>query len=138
VLRPRSATWLTLSGKTVRSSHAPARVTDADPAAALVAFAVPGAVAVRHTAFLALAGVSRRVQDLRNSGSTVCDLADVATGRLDAFLTVDPKPWDVAAGAGIVEAAGGTSRRWCRSDGLAMLAVGAARVVDALAEWLDV
>ena len=45
--------------------------------------------------------------DLRRSGSAALDLCDVACGRCDVFFELRLRPWDVAAGALIVEEAGG-------------------------------
>lgn len=45
--------------------------------------------------------------DLRRSGSAVLDLAYVACGRQDVFFELNLSPWDVAAGALLVEEAGG-------------------------------
>jgi myo-inositol-1(or 4)-monophosphatase len=44
---------------------------------------------------------------LRRLGSAATDLAYVACGRLDSFYEYDLKPWDVAAGAFLVQQAGG-------------------------------
>ncbi|MDD2563321.1 MAG: inositol monophosphatase family protein [Salinivirgaceae bacterium] len=44
---------------------------------------------------------------LRRLGSAATDLAYVACGRLDGFFEYSLSPWDVAAGAFIVEQAGG-------------------------------
>ncbi|RCW32755.1 inositol monophosphatase family protein [Marinilabilia salmonicolor] len=44
---------------------------------------------------------------LRRLGSAAADLAYVACGRFDAFYEYNLKPWDVAAGAFIVQQAGG-------------------------------
>jgi myo-inositol-1(or 4)-monophosphatase len=44
---------------------------------------------------------------LRRLGSAAVDLAYLACGRVDAFYEYDLKPWDVAAGAFIVQQAGG-------------------------------
>ena len=48
-----------------------------------------------------------RVQGIRRTGSAALDLAYVACGRVDGFWEFGLKPWDVAAGALIVEEAGG-------------------------------
>ena len=48
-----------------------------------------------------------RVQGVRRTGSAALDLAYVACGRVDGFWEFGLKPWDVAAGALIVEEAGG-------------------------------
>ena len=52
--------------------------------------------------------LSRTAQAVRRDGSAALDIAFVATGRFEAFWEWDLKPWDVAAGALIVECAGGT------------------------------
>lgn len=44
---------------------------------------------------------------VRRIGSAAVDLAYVACGRFDAYFEYDLKPWDVAAGALIVQEAGG-------------------------------
>lgn len=48
-----------------------------------------------------------RAQDIRRCGSAALDLCSVACGRFDGFWELKLKPWDVAAGALIVEEAGG-------------------------------
>lgn len=45
--------------------------------------------------------------DFRRAGSAALDLAYVATGRLDGFIELSLKPWDIAAGALMVKEAGG-------------------------------
>ncbi len=53
------------------------------------------------------AHLSERAQGVRRDGSAALDLAYVAAGRFDAFWEWDLKPWDVAAGALLIEEAGG-------------------------------
>jgi len=48
-----------------------------------------------------------RTQGIRRCGSAALDLCMVAAGRLDGFWELNLKPWDMAAGALIVEEAGG-------------------------------
>ncbi len=48
------------------------------------------------------------VQGIRRMGSAAIDLAYVACGRLDGYWEPELQPWDMAAGAIIVEEAGGT------------------------------
>jgi myo-inositol-1(or 4)-monophosphatase len=48
-----------------------------------------------------------RCQGVRRTGAAALDLAYVACGRTDGFWEFGLKPWDVAAGALIVEEAGG-------------------------------
>jgi myo-inositol-1(or 4)-monophosphatase len=49
----------------------------------------------------------RRSQGIRRNGSAALDLCYVAAGRVDGFWELKLRPWDVAAGALIVEQAGG-------------------------------
>jgi len=48
-----------------------------------------------------------RAQAIRRCGSAALDLASVACGRFDGFWELKLKPWDVAAGALLVQEAGG-------------------------------
>ena len=48
-----------------------------------------------------------RAEDLRRSGSAAIDLCMVASGRAEFFFELALSPWDYAAGALIVEEAGG-------------------------------
>ncbi len=47
------------------------------------------------------------VSDLRRSGSGILDMAWVACGRLDGYFEHEIPPWDAAAGAMLVQEAGG-------------------------------
>ncbi len=49
-----------------------------------------------------------KTRGIRRMGAAAIDLAYVASGRLDAFWELHLKPWDVAAGAALIRAAGGT------------------------------
>lgn len=49
----------------------------------------------------------QKTHGIRRLGSAAVDLAYVACGRMDAFYEYGLKPWDVAAGAFIVQEAGG-------------------------------
>jgi myo-inositol-1(or 4)-monophosphatase len=59
--------------------------------------------------FGAFVGEARAVRRL---GSAAIDLCYVAAGRMDGFWERDLKPWDIAAGALIVEEAGGRITNW--------------------------
>ncbi len=52
-------------------------------------------------------GFMMRTQGVRRAGSAALDLCWVAAGRVDGFWEWKLKPWDTAAGALIVEEAGG-------------------------------
>ena len=49
---------------------------------------------------------------VRRAGSAALDLCNVASGRFDGFWEFNLNPWDTAAGALIVEEAGGTVSRF--------------------------
>ncbi|MGZ4838048.1 MAG: inositol monophosphatase family protein [Terriglobales bacterium] len=51
--------------------------------------------------------ITLRTHGVRRAGSAALDLASVASGRLDAFWEFNLNPWDTAAGALMVEEAGG-------------------------------
>jgi myo-inositol-1(or 4)-monophosphatase len=68
-----------------------------------------GFVAARYERNMAnFSKLTATAQAVRRDGSAALDLAFVADGRFEAFWEWDLKPWDMAAGAVIVEAAGGT------------------------------
>jgi myo-inositol-1(or 4)-monophosphatase len=46
-------------------------------------------------------------EDVRRAGAASLDLAYVACGRLDGYVELSLKPWDIAAGALLVQEAGG-------------------------------
>ena len=52
------------------------------------------------------ANFATRVQAIRRCGSAALDLCYVACGRFDGFWEMKLNPWDVAAGALIVEESG--------------------------------
>jgi len=49
----------------------------------------------------------KQVADMRRAGSAALDLAYVAAGRLDGFWEFGLSPWDMAAGALLIQEAGG-------------------------------
>ncbi|GAA2585471.1 inositol monophosphatase family protein [Actinomadura fulvescens] len=54
-----------------------------------------------------LTGVLPKVRDIRRGGSCCVDLCSLAAGRVDAYYERGVQAWDVAAGALIVQEAGG-------------------------------
>jgi len=56
--------------------------------------------------------------DFRRSGSAALDLCYVACGRQDAYLEPNLKPWDYAAGALILQEAGGKIGTWVEGEEL--------------------
>jgi myo-inositol-1(or 4)-monophosphatase len=53
----------------------------------------------------------RHAQGVRRTGSAALDLSYVASGRFDGFFEFGLKPWDIAAGALLVQEAGGMMTR---------------------------
>lgn len=53
-----------------------------------------------------------QAQAVRRTGSAALNLCYVAAGRFDAFWALTTKAWDVAAGALLVEEAGGVVTHW--------------------------
>jgi myo-inositol-1(or 4)-monophosphatase len=68
--------------------------------------------AARERTVVALQSVVHKVRTLRAIGSAALALAWVACGRLDAYFNVGMKPWDIAAGALLLEEAGGRLSTW--------------------------
>ncbi len=56
-------------------------------------------------------------EDLRRAGAASLDLAWVASGSFDGYFELALGPWDVAAGALLVEEAGGRVTDWNGDDG---------------------
>lgn len=71
-------------------------------------------------------------RDLRRMGSAAIDLAYVAAGRLDGFFERGLNAWDFAAGAIIVQEAGGTVSRLELDAPRPMLIAGGAEVHERL------
>ena len=90
-----------LNGRAIRVSPV------ANLADALLATGFPYNLGEREQALAIAAGFLPRIQGLRRDGSAALDLAYVAAGRLDGFWERGLKPWDTAAGALLVEEAGG-------------------------------
>jgi myo-inositol-1(or 4)-monophosphatase len=58
-----------------------------------------------------------RFEDLRRPGAAALDLAWVASGVFDGFFELSLNAWDVAAGALLIEEAGGVVTDWNGGDG---------------------
>jgi myo-inositol-1(or 4)-monophosphatase len=52
--------------------------------------------------------LNKKIKDFRKMGSAAIEAYTVAAGRVDAFVTLNIPPWDVAAGALCVTESGGT------------------------------
>ncbi|MEL6132716.1 MAG: inositol monophosphatase family protein, partial [Bacteroidota bacterium] len=60
--------------------------------------------------------IASQIQGIRRMGSAALDLAYVAAGRLDGFFEYRLNAWDVAAGALIVQEAGGNVTDFSGAD----------------------
>jgi myo-inositol-1(or 4)-monophosphatase len=58
-----------------------------------------------------------RARAIRRAGSAALDLANVAAGVFDGFFEFELSPWDIAAGAILIEEAGGVIRDFDGSGG---------------------
>lgn len=63
-----------------------------------------------------LRGALERFEDLRRPGAAALDLAWVASGVFDGFFELGLSAWDVAAGALLIEEAGGVVTDWLGGD----------------------
>ena len=105
----RDRLYTAVRGEGARCNDQPLRVTDCtDLEKALVASGF--AYDRRENADFYLSFVKaflERAQGFRRAGAAALDLAMVACGQLDGFWEFNLSPWDVAAGALIVQEAGG-------------------------------
>lgn len=60
----------------------------------------------------ALCAVFPRAKGIRRAGSAALDLAHTACGIYDGFFELGLKPWDIAAGAILIQEAGGVVTDW--------------------------
>ena len=77
-----------------------------DLASALVATGFGYEAEVRRGQAEVVARLLPLVRDIRRAGSAALDMAWTAAGRIDAFYERGVKPWDIAAGSLLCEAAG--------------------------------
>ena len=96
----------TLNGQRLRVSE------ETDLGAALLATGFPYDIRTRERNNLKqFADLCRRARAVRRPGSAALDLCYVAAGRLDGYWELTVETWDVAAGALMVEEAGGRMSR---------------------------
>src|SRR5919108_5994254 len=89
------------------------RVSDRKPAEAIVATGFPFRDKSLVPRYLPVfASCFERFEDLRRPGAAALDLAWVAAGVFDGFFELALGPWDVAAGALLIQEAGGTVSDW--------------------------
>lgn len=94
------------------------RVSSRAPEAAIVGTGFPFRQKDRLPLYLRAFGAAlRRFEDLRRPGAASLDLAWVAEGALDGFFELGLSAWDVAAGALLIEEAGGVVTDWTGGPG---------------------
>ncbi|EQM81864.1 inositol monophosphatase family protein [Microbacterium maritypicum] len=112
-------------------------VTGETPAGALLATGF-GYDPTTHEGDIATVGrVMPMARDLRRMGAAALDLAFVAAGRLDGYFERGLRPWDFAAGALLVEEAGGVVSRIDIDSPRPMLLAGGVEVHSRLRAILD-
>jgi myo-inositol-1(or 4)-monophosphatase len=91
----------------------PLRVSNRDPSEAVVATGFPFRYKQRLPEYnRVLLPALQEFEDLRRAGSASLDLAWTAGGVFDGFFELGLSPWDVAAGAVLIEEAGGVVTDW--------------------------
>jgi myo-inositol-1(or 4)-monophosphatase len=92
-------------------------VSTRDPSEAVVATGFPFRYKHRLPEFRrVLLPALETFEDLRRAGSASLDLAWTAAGVFDGFFELGLSPWDVAAGALLIEEAGGVITDWNGGD----------------------
>jgi myo-inositol-1(or 4)-monophosphatase len=104
----------TARGQGAHLGETPLRVSDTESLAAwLLATGFPYDVASDpRNNFAEFAALYRASQGVRRVGAAALDLAMVAAGWLDGYWEMKLRPWDLAAGALLVEEAGGRVSTW--------------------------
>ncbi|WP_300267040.1 inositol monophosphatase family protein, partial [Microbacterium sp.] len=113
------------------------RVNTQTPAGALLATGFGYDPATHDGDLETMRQVMPIARDVRRTGSAAIDLAYVAAGRLDGYFERGLKRWDFAAGALLVEEAGGVVTRLDTASARPMTIAAGADVHDRLTAILD-
>ncbi len=107
-------TWTAARGQGAEKGGTPLRVSSASPDDAVVGTGFPFRVKEQRLAeyLEVMLPALERFEDLRRPGAVALDLAWVAAGVFDGFFELALSPWDLAAGALLVEEAGGAVTDW--------------------------
>jgi myo-inositol-1(or 4)-monophosphatase len=110
-------TFTAARGQGAEQDGGPLRVSGAEPERAVVGTGFPFRRKDRLPEYLkVMLPALERFEDLRRPGAVALDLAWVAAGVFDGFFEIGLSPWDVAAGALLVEEAGGIVTDWSGGD----------------------
>ena len=105
----RDEMWTGQRGEISKLNGAPIHVSDRTALAeAVISIGLAKTGETINTNFPRLQQMIHRVRKCRVLGSAALDMAYVATGRMDAYIETGISLWDIAAGALLVENAGGT------------------------------
>jgi myo-inositol-1(or 4)-monophosphatase len=105
----RGEMWTGQRGEVSKLNGAPIHVSDrAELAEAVISIGLAKTGETINTNFPRLQQMIHRVRKCRVFGSAALDMAYVACGRFDAYIETGISLWDIAAGALLVENAGGT------------------------------
>lgn len=138
IRRPAYGDWLAGGEGGVWASEGtpgvsePRRLDDA-----LISVAISSLPERRATSFALLSALLPAVRDFRRSGSASCDLFSVAVGQLDAYVTIDVRPWDIGPGWAVVRAAGGRCLQLTTAAERSAYLVGNPAVVDQLVPLVE-
>jgi len=110
-------TWTAARGQGAEQDGAPLSVSTSSPEKAIVGTGFPFRHEERLEGYLGvMIPALRRFEDLRRPGAVALDLAWVASGVFDGFFELALSSWDVAAGALLIEEAGGAVTDWSGGD----------------------
>lgn len=110
--------WTAARGDGAEKGGKPLRVSNAAPENAVIGTGFPFRSKHRLEEYLGvMIPALRRFEDLRRPGAVALDLAWVAEGVFDGFFEVGLSSWDVAAGALLIEEAGGVVTDWSGGPG---------------------
>ncbi|HEX6263212.1 MAG TPA: inositol monophosphatase family protein [Actinomycetota bacterium] len=112
------ATWTAVRGGGAERDGRPLAVSSRQIGEAIVATGFPFRHKNRLPEYLRVfVPALHRFEDLRRPGAASLDLAWVAEGTFDGFFELGLSSWDVAAGALLIEEAGGLVSDWAGGDG---------------------
>jgi myo-inositol-1(or 4)-monophosphatase len=111
-------TFTAARGQGAEQDGQPLRVSDRPSDRAVVGTGFPFRSKERLPEYLEVfLPALERFEDVRRPGAVSLDLSWVAAGVFDGFFEIGLSPWDVAAGALLIEEAGGVVTDWFGGDG---------------------